>query len=421
MRRRALGAVVAGIAALVCASGCERLSAGANPERPLWATRPIQAIRLTYRRPLSAPERLAGEEYERGRPAIDVARARVFVGSSDHGLYCVRAADGEPVWRFETLGAVQSEPLFDPREDVVYFGSNDGALYKVRASDGELLWRFMTNAEIGRRPALANGLLYVVNANDTVIAIEPATGKVRWSQHRTPALGMEIAGYAGPLVTADRVYVAFSDGHVASYEARDGTERWQSVDLAAEAEQVTGDLPRYLDADATPVLDQIAAGRVVYVASYAGGVHALDADGGTRVWVNDRATGVTETLLWQEPAHRPRDGVGPDVPARKVLIAASGTTGLWGLSPEDGHELWRRKLPEGGMSAPVAVAGALLLSTSRYGLFLVSPLGGGVIDGIDLSGGLAMTPVAHGERAFVMTNGGSLLGLQVVPPDVAGR
>ena len=118
---------------------------------------------------------------------------------------------------------------------------------------------------------------------------------------------------------------------------------------------------------------------------------------------------------------RPRDGVGPDVPARKVLIAASGTTGLWGLSPEDGHELWRRKLPEGGMSAPVAVAGALLLSTSRYGLFLVSPLGGGVIDGIDLSGGLAMTPVAHGERAFVMTNGGSLLGLQVVPPDVAGR
>ena len=91
----------------------------------------------------------------------------MFVGSSDRGLYAVRVEDGTVLWRFETLGFVQSAPLYDRGEDVVYFGSNDGALYKVRARDGKLLWRFMTNAEISRRPLLSGGSLFVANANDT--------------------------------------------------------------------------------------------------------------------------------------------------------------------------------------------------------------------------------------------------------------
>ena len=76
-----------------------------------------------------------------------------------------------------------------PGEDVVFFGSNDGALYKVKAADGSLLWRFNTNAEISRNPVLQNGVLYVVNANDTMVAMEAKSGKLRWSQHRSPRSG----------------------------------------------------------------------------------------------------------------------------------------------------------------------------------------------------------------------------------------
>ena len=82
----------------------------------------------------------------------------------------------------------------------------------------------------------------------------------------------------------------------------------------------------------------------------------------------------------------------------------------------DGHDLWRRSLPEGGVSAPVPVAGALLVSTTRYGLFLFSPLDGAVIDGLETGSGFAMTPAASGRRAFVMSNQGALLGLHVDGP-----
>jgi outer membrane protein assembly factor BamB len=409
-------ALVAGTLCLVSALGCEALQATAHPELPLWVHHPGGALNVIFRRQISAISRVSGEPYEHGRPEIDPAHRRVFVGSSDGGLYARRADDGEGLWRFETIDPVQTAPLYDANEDVVYFGANDGALYKVSASNGALAWRFSTNAEIGRRPAVQNGIVYAVNANDTVVAVDAKTGLLRWTQHRTPAFGMEIAGYAGPLVTPERVYVAFSDGRVAAYDPIDGSDRWPLIDLSAEVEQIQGDVPRYLDVDTTPVMDTLAVGDVVYVASYAGGVFALDAQTGARVWVNDRATGATELVLWREPAHAPRDGVGPIEPARKLLLASSGTTGLWALSTEDGREVWRRRIPEGGSSAPVPVAGALLVSTTRYGLFLLSPLDGGVIDGLDLTNGLSMTPAVFGRRAFVMSNSGVFLGLEVEPP-----
>ncbi|MDI1478985.1 PQQ-binding-like beta-propeller repeat protein [Polyangium sp. y55x31] len=397
--------------------GCESLSIPATPQVPTWLHHPGGTLSIAYRRPLTAESRQQAEVYERGKPALDVAGRRVFVPSSDNGLYALRVEDGSTIWRFETMGPVQSEPLFDADEGVIYFGSNDGAVYKVNADNGRMLWRFSTNAEVARKPVLRNGVLYVTNANDTLIAMNAATGALKWHQHRTPAFGMEVAGYAGPALGRDKVYAAFSDGVVLAYDLEDGSEQWPAVDLAAEAEQQAGgDAPRYLDVDTTPVVARITSGEVVFVGGYAGGVYALDAENGTRAWVNEKAVGVTELVLWEQPEHAPRTGPLPSVPGQRILFAASGLTGLWALDPNDGRTLWRRNLPEGGITAPVPVAGALLVGTTRYGLFLFSPVTGGLIDGILPGGSFAMTPAAHGVRAFVVGNGGSFLSVLVTPP-----
>jgi outer membrane protein assembly factor BamB len=205
----------AGLSAIpvfAAALGCSALGASTNPEVPVWVHRPSWSLSLVYEESIRAQSRAETEPYERGRPELDVQGRRVFVGSSDRGLYALRAEDGTVLWRFETLGVVQCEPLYDPDEDVVYFGSNDGALYKVRAKDGALIYRFETNAEVARRPVIQGSIVYAVNANDTILALDRKTGQRRWSQHRTPALGMEVAGYAGPLVWRGLVYAGFSDG-----------------------------------------------------------------------------------------------------------------------------------------------------------------------------------------------------------------
>ncbi len=409
-----------GLGAGLALAACSIVGPGANPELPLWTKRPNSSLTVVYTRPLVVPARRTGEPYERGRAEIDVRGHRVFVGSSDRGLYALRAEDGSHLWRFETLGFVQCQPLYDPDTNSVYFGSNDGGLYRVDAHDGTLRWRFMTNAEVARRPVLQNGILYVTNANDTLLALDPETGHLLWHQHRSPAMGMEVAGYAGPLVFRDKVYTGFSDGTVLAFDAKTGAERWQPVDLSAEAEQVLGELPQQLDVDTTPVADQIDAGAVVYVASYAGGVYALDAEAGTQVWSNNGVFGVSELFLWSEPAKPAVEGQA-EFPARKILIASSGTSGLWGLDPETGKELWRRKLPQGGISAPVPYQGALLVSASQLGVFLVSPLGGELIDGIHIGQGVSMTPAVYQNRAFVLTNGGRFLALHLAAPTAHQR
>lgn len=417
-RHSSLGAQLAAVAALAAAAsfGCASLTTGANPEAvPLWRHHPSYDLHVVYTRTALIESRRAGEPYERGQPEIDARGRRVFLGSSDRGLYALRAEDGAHIWRFETLGFVQCQPLYDPAEDAVYFGSNDGALYRVDARDGKLRWRFMTNAEVSRRPVLSDGVLYVTNANDTLLALDPATGKLLWHQHRTPAMGMEVAGYAGPTLFRGKVYTGFSDGTVLAFDAKTGAERWQPVDLSAEAEQTLGELPQQLDVDTTPVPDQIDQGAVVYVGSYAGGVFALDAETGTQVWTNPGVVGVSDLYLWNEPP-RPRQADEPEPAARKILIASSGTTGLWGLEPSSGKELWRRSLPFGGVSAPVPMVGALLVSASQLGVFLISPLGGELIDGIHVADGVSMMPAVHQNRAFVLTNGGSFLSLHVANP-----
>ncbi len=135
--------------------GCASLEASddrVNPQKPLWYQRPSGAMNVLFLRRLTAPGRVTGEPYERGRAEIDPRHGRLFVGTSDHGLYALRANDGSSIWRFETLGSVQSEPLYDPELDVVYFGSNDGALYAVHAADGRLVWRFERRRDRARKP-----------------------------------------------------------------------------------------------------------------------------------------------------------------------------------------------------------------------------------------------------------------------------
>ena len=347
---------------LVCSLGCEGIRNEANADLPVWKHRAGWVMQLEYSKDLLAPSRQVGELYDRGQPAIDARGRRVFVGSADGALYAISAPEGDPLWRFQTLSFVQSSPLYDRNENVVYFGSHDGAFYKVDADSGRMIWRLSTRAEVAREPILSAGLVYFVNANDTLIAADTETGQIRWSQHRTPAMGMEIAGYSGPLLHNGLIYMGFSDGTATAFDAISGEERWQAVDLAAEAEEATGDIPKYLDVDTTPELIQIKAGPAVVFGSYVGGVYALEPRVGTIIWENTNVVGVSDVSYYEEPAHSVQ---GIEHPARRLLLVSTGSSGLWALDPEGGGVIWHRDLPAGGVSRPVAIAGALLMNASQ--------------------------------------------------------
>lgn len=66
---------------------------------------------------------------------------RLFVGSSyDDSLTAYDTRTGDEVWRFFANGPIRFAPL--AWQEKVYFVADDGYLYCVRAQDGELVWKF---------------------------------------------------------------------------------------------------------------------------------------------------------------------------------------------------------------------------------------------------------------------------------------
>ncbi|MFW6170572.1 MAG: PQQ-binding-like beta-propeller repeat protein, partial [Planctomycetota bacterium] len=127
------------------------------------------------------------------------ADGKLFVAAIDaHAVQCLNAESGTPLWSYTTDARVDSPPtIYQGR---VLFGSTDGHVYCLRASDGELVWRFRAAPgihQIGVRDQIEsawpahgsvlvfNGVAYVTAGRSShldggiwIYALDPATGEV---------------------------------------------------------------------------------------------------------------------------------------------------------------------------------------------------------------------------------------------------
>ncbi len=73
--------------------------------------------------------------------SVVVADGKLFVASVDtHTVHALDAESGKKVWSFTAGGRVDSPPTI--YQGIALFGSADGCVYCLRAADGELVWRF---------------------------------------------------------------------------------------------------------------------------------------------------------------------------------------------------------------------------------------------------------------------------------------
>ena len=160
----------------------------------------------------------------------------IYFGSNDGRLYAIEAENGEPRWSYETGGAVRTTPTVEG--GLVVFGSDDGYVYCLSTDKGELQWRFLigrmeltagTTAPdfLPRRtvtssPLVVDGVVYIGSNDQTLHAIDLATGIERWNQ-----------GFRGPTVSSPSfrdnvVYVGTEDG-VWAMDARTGHIKWSAI------------------------------------------------------------------------------------------------------------------------------------------------------------------------------------------------
>jgi len=329
---------------------------------------------------------------EMGAAGFDTDRRRAFIGSAVGGLYCLDMRDGATVWRFDLDDPVGSKPLYDADRKRVYFGADDGVLYAVHARSGRRLWATETGSEIRRDVHMHNDTIYVANADNTVLAVDPERGEVIWRYRKPPMEGFSAAGYADVLFREQAVIAAFADGTMASMDAVSGAINW-SVDLAAEIVAATkeGEVS-LVDADASPVL----VGGVLVAASVGGGMFGLDADdGGVR---------------WTRPDVRRVTGLAA---ANGLAFSAVTGTGLVAVKPATGETAWTRPFGTGVLQDPVVHEDLLLVSDSEVGLFVLSSSDGRVLQRLDQKGGFFSRPSCHAGYLLIMGNRSTLYAASI--------
>jgi outer membrane protein assembly factor BamB len=111
-------------------------------------TRPVQAWEGPREQPFEGLLLRHRVDFDDAMQVV-MANDRVYFGSTvDHRLYCRDARTGETVWSFYTDGPIRLAPTL--AHGNVYFGSDDGFVYCLRASDGEVIWKYRVGPQDDR-------------------------------------------------------------------------------------------------------------------------------------------------------------------------------------------------------------------------------------------------------------------------------
>ena len=318
---------------------------------------------------------------ETATPVLDAAETRMYLGTRDGKVRC--RFRGRTAWIFQTKGAVLASPEISG--ETLYVAGGDGILYALNRFTGAVRWQTDIHEELTTRPAISDGRIFVMSSEQSVTAVDLKSGKIIWKFHRDKPGGFTIRGDARPVTAHDSVFVGFADGTVASLQPDNGVARW------TRAVSGTGD---YLDVDSIEAPD---GDLRIYAASAKAGVVALDAASGEIAWTAP-LPGANHVLV------------------EGARVYAGGRGELVALDRASGKNLWKLELGKDRYpTQPVEMNGILLVAQERGPLMGVDAQTGEARGAFDPGSGFSQPVLALPGVAFVISNGGSLYSLGLLP------
>jgi outer membrane protein assembly factor BamB len=256
---------------------------------------------------------------------------RVYVGSGD-GVFRAFGAGGRSLWRFKA-GLIDSSAVL--RRDGITVGTGDEYLYHLRTAAKKMsqrkrtIWKLKAvqpsgraqlvnwwegNAEVG-----PDGTVYAGNTGSAAYAVTP-NGKVKW------------------------IFRAGNSIWTSTAIADDGTTYWGSLDLFVYALDRNGKQvwrsPTLGFIISSPALSN--DGSTLYIGSFDGQLHALDAKTGAPKWSFQ-----TGDHIYSSPA--PEEDANGTV---KALYIASTDGGVYKVDP-NGNQVWQYDTGDAVRSSPV--------------------------------------------------------------------
>ncbi len=313
-------------------------------------------------------------------------------------------------------------------DGTLYAASHEGRLEALDPATGKTRWTATTNAALSAGPGAGANVVAVGTSDGEVIAFDKS-GKRLWKS--------KVSGevLATPLVTRDRVVVRTVDGRLRSLDAATGEEQWSTEEPVPRL-SLRGTAPPVLSGES--VLAGFDSGKVVAVSLTTGDV----------LWQSQvstpRGRSELERLADVDSAVRVEgeDGYAVGYQGRVVMFALGSGQVWWGrdlssyrglaldaeqlyvstsdgsvvaLRRRDGTVLWQQEgLKRRGLSAPAVVGNAVMVGDFEGYLHWLDRDTGKFV-AREHPGGerISAAPVVDGQRVFVIDEGGRVVAYRV--------
>lgn len=362
-------------------------------------------------------------EAVRGTPFAD--GDTLWMAAGERYLAAVRAADGEPLHVFAVDGWVSASPLVVAPEvgpERLVFATADGSVHGVPLRlvteelalrpqvdtdsanearlvieptfhDGapEILWQTTLPGRPAAAPAPAAGRL-VVGAGRYVVALDRESGDEIWrvqgegSFDTTPIV-------VGSRTLATRRAGQSGRGALVALDLYDGRQLWRTE----------------VDDDAT-TSPAVWRGRAIFGTAGAR-VVAVGLEDGAVIW--SHATDATGAggVMTGGPAVAGGQGFG--------IVIAGGCDGVvYGLSADDGRELWQYRAEDcvatDAVLAPSSGQEVVYLADAAGHVYALDPAVGGEVWRASLGGAAARRPLIHGGTLYLGSHDGNLWALSAL-------
>jgi outer membrane protein assembly factor BamB len=374
-----------------------------NPEWPQSGGVPSHAmhhlaanddLRLAWRAEIG--DGASGESQLLARPVV--AESRIYTMDSQGLISAFEVDSGRRVWQLEPADLDVGDGLLGgglaSNGGWLFATMSTGDVLGINATNGTEVWRQSLTLPLRAAPAVADGRVLVVSADNQLYALDGQTGRPTW-RHAGFFEGTGLLGGPSPAVDDEVVVVPYSSAEVFGLRLDNGRPLWSDT---VQRPRRTEALAQINDIDGYPVIE----GDQVYVAGYGGQMAAIDLHRGVRTW--DLDLGSTQS---------------PWV-AGDFIYALTTRSEVVCLLRDNGRIRWVSPLPRLTdpddpasepitWSGPLLVGDRLLITGSNGQALSVSPYNGEILGRLDLPGPVLIPPIAAGGRVFILTEDAELL------------
>ncbi len=249
---------------------------------------------------------------------------------------------------------------------------------------GHVVWQQNTGGSVFSAPVLANGTVYVGSTGGNVLALDAATGAIRWKH----AIG-QFFNDSTPVVVGRVVFVAAESTWILALDAISGKQLW-----ATDTHEVIKAAPTY-------------AGDMLLV------------NASTTAFALDARTGVVRWRFHESGAGWPTTAA-PAVQGNLVYIVQGTNPVIYALNLSNGHKVWSYTVGERLISTPLVTGQDVIAGTYDGHVIALDETTGLLQWSYDVNSalprdmskdGIAGSPAAAGGIIFIGTFDGDILAI----------